>query len=626
MWKGSQRPMHRTTALFLVGLLCAGCGSSDPRPRIAFDLSLAALPALGSASVYQGWAVVDGIPVTTGRFVIDASVAPARVTSPDGIRIYGTTSRSTFGPAATGLGQDFPRIVDATHFFITIESRSELSLRPSGNVILAGPIIGDAAELAIFGEEGPGSPKKADGSAPLGGTAMLTSPTGGGNPWNGVWFTTTPAFPGGPSLDLPVLAREGLLYEGWVMDVIGGVWLSLGKFSDPGFLDLDAQTSPTRGLLSAGLLAPGQDFIFPAVAGAATPLFLADGTMEAFITLEPVPDNSPAPFPLRLLSAPIPAAAVGGTGAAALEIPMTAQPTALPLLQIQGTPSFIQFAGQAPASPGGETAGRYVIYLKAGESNLVPLRFTVSETGAVFSSPAGIQIGDRSSFAMNATNTGLFANFPDITAATEICIAVEPQGFEFPAASTPVLMRGFLLAGQGLATTSVLGDFLGISGSFVTMTPTNDGPGVPIDDGFGIWWRALGAAVPTLVLPTPPAGWTYEGWVAGPGLPEPVSTGKFRHPDRADEDSATFPGRGPGPGFPVPGQDFVQSHPGIAIPAMLDLRSAPVMVTLEPSPDDAPGPYAPIIEGVLPSTVQIPSDPLAEPAGGLPRGTLSFDR
>ena len=119
------------------------------------------------------------------------------------------------------------------------------------------------------------------------GSYILAAPTGAdGTPYNyGIWFLD----PSGPSasLDLPVLP-EGWAYEGWVVGEDGPV--STGIFTNTAAADSDAG-GPAAGPNPAPPF-PGQDFITP-------PANLVGQT--TVISVEPSPDNSPAPFTLKPL-------------------------------------------------------------------------------------------------------------------------------------------------------------------------------------------------------------------------------------------------------------------------------------------------------------------------------------
>ena len=108
----------------------------------------------------------------------------------------------------------------------------------------------------------------------------------GADYFNGIWFLD-PAGGPGASLTLPILPA-GWAYEGWV--VVGGAPVSTGTFTSVTGADSD-MGGPAAGANPAPPF-PGQDFVSPATD-------LRGGV--AVISVEPVPDNSPAPFTLKPL-------------------------------------------------------------------------------------------------------------------------------------------------------------------------------------------------------------------------------------------------------------------------------------------------------------------------------------
>ena len=110
---------------------------------------------------------------------------------------------------------------------------------------------------------------------------------------------------GAPGLSLPGLP-PGWEFEGWA--VIGGVPVTTGRFTDANGPDDGAPFSATT---NPAPPFPGEDFLQGAPAGLTFPLDLAGET--AVITIEPSPDNDPAPFTLKPLIGAIPAGAVAMT-------------------------------------------------------------------------------------------------------------------------------------------------------------------------------------------------------------------------------------------------------------------------------------------------------------------------
>ena len=265
-----------------------------------FELVLSGLTDLGDQrGHYEGWAVVNGLPVSTGKFIVNEAFVPARVTSITGHRVYGTLAGATFGPAVTGLGSSFPLITSATHLFVSIEPEGDSDGVPSGNVIIAGEIIGESAVLSFTGDLAVGTPANPDLSM-VSGDCLLINPTGDGIDANGIWFSAQPV--GSTGISLPPAAGSWE-YEGWVIDPGTGDRYSTGKFRATGRFDIDAQTAPTRGTASIGLLDPGQDFVNAATIGATQATDLVDGSWRVFITVEPSADNAAGPFPLRIFDA-----------------------------------------------------------------------------------------------------------------------------------------------------------------------------------------------------------------------------------------------------------------------------------------------------------------------------------
>jgi hypothetical protein len=120
---------------------------------------------------------------------------------------------------------------------------------------------------------------------------------------SGVWFLD-PAGSPDPSLTLPTLPA-GWEYEGWA--VIDGVPVTTGKFTDVSMADASA---PYSGVDPVPPF-PGEDFLMNAPAGVMFPTDLSERPIV--ISIEPVPDNSPAPFLLKPLVGMSPAGAASGT-------------------------------------------------------------------------------------------------------------------------------------------------------------------------------------------------------------------------------------------------------------------------------------------------------------------------
>ncbi len=247
-----------TFALLVLGLIF-GLTSSLQAARITqtiITINIDGLEDLGEDFVYEGWAIVNGAPISTGIFSIDDA---------------GNLSQYDFVADAN------PRYVDA--FVLTIEPYPDPDPAPSDTHVLAGEFNGRHARL---GTEHPAA--LGSDFADADGTFFLAVPSdaSGATPYtNGIWWIDPAAGPG-PGLNLPTLPA-GWVYEGWVVGPEGPI--STGTFTDVAAADSDAG-GPYAGP-DATPPFPGQDFVNPAI----------DLTgYVAVISIEPYPDNSPAPF------------------------------------------------------------------------------------------------------------------------------------------------------------------------------------------------------------------------------------------------------------------------------------------------------------------------------------------
>lgn len=190
---------------------------------------------------------------------------------------------------------------------------------------------------------------------------------------------------------------------------------------------------------------------------------------------------------------------------------------------------------------------------------------------------------DKSSFELDAT---------DLTNATAYALTIEPVPDNDPTPSKVHILAGDF-SGNSIELTpnhplAIGTDFTEATGAYLLGTPT-DGS-LDSDETSGIWWEDLdlstGVAQPSLVLPTLPEGWEYEGWVVIDG--QPLTTGKFLVADAPDF-AAPFSGDASGP--PYPGEDFIVNAPdGLSFP--LDLSGSLAVITVEPSPDNSPNPFS----------------------------------
>ena len=249
----------------------------DNTPTTAdLTLNLAGLEALGDDYVYEGWIIVDGLPVSTGTF-----------------------SSVTFPQSFTVNAEQLSR---ATTFVLSIEPTVDPDPAPAATKILAGDFSGSAANVNSNGIVG-------DFSASSG-TYILATPTDTDdtNEESGVWFLDNSSGNAVAGLDLPTLT-DGWKYEGWA--VIDGTPVTTGTFLSGDVADDNAATSMFKGDANNGPNYPGEDFLQNAPAGLTFPTDLKG--MTIVISVEPVPDNSPNPFTLKPLAHMVPANAMNHT-------------------------------------------------------------------------------------------------------------------------------------------------------------------------------------------------------------------------------------------------------------------------------------------------------------------------
>ncbi|MGB0839160.1 MAG: anti-sigma factor [Chitinophagales bacterium] len=261
------RKVNLLFAFFISSIIfLTGCQDDDP-VNANLTLSVSGLEDLGEDYAYEGWVIVDGSPVSTGIFTVDAN---------------GTPSASSFEVDAGDLDA-------ATAYVLTIEPSPDSDPSPSAVHILAGDFSDAQASLSV----GHDAALATDFSTAAGGF-ILATPTDGSmttNENSGVWWLDPAAGPA-PTLNLPTLP-EGWAYEGWA--VIDGTPVTTGRFTSASGED---DAAPFSGA-TAGPPYPGEDFLNNAPAGLSFPTDLSGRTIV--VSVEPVPDNSPAPFLLKPL-------------------------------------------------------------------------------------------------------------------------------------------------------------------------------------------------------------------------------------------------------------------------------------------------------------------------------------
>ncbi len=210
----------------------------------------------------------------------------------------------------------------------------------------------------------------------------------------------------------------------------------------------------------------------------------------------------------------------------------------------------------------------------------------------------------------------------DADSATTFVLTIEPVENDPPEPADTHLLAGDLAddaadltVGHGAALGS---DFATAAGTFILNTPST----ADTDDDFdqGIWWLTIteGGPAVSLELPELPAGWVYEGWVAG--ADGPISTGRFSMADAADDDGAGATS-GPDDFPPFPGQDFID-------PAMVLTAGFAAVISVEPDPDDAAAPFAikPLVDADIEDVGIGVDQSMGNSAATNPTGSVEFIR
>ncbi len=237
---------------------------------------------------YEGWAIVDGAPVSTGKFNVNGDGMP--------VELGGGGVISEFD-----AGED---ISEATDIKISIEPYGDADPGPSGLIIVEGMV---ESSMAVLKTAVPGLDMLETMTS---GAYILATPSDNDSDPNndneGIWWLTMP----GPEAGFQYLPDLGAnwAYEGWVVDVSGGapVPYSTGTFSMA-----EGEDSDAAGCMGGGPPFPGQDFVEYQCGPV---LDLASGDFAAVLSIEPVPDNGPGPFLLKPLAGLIPTDGVGQTG------------------------------------------------------------------------------------------------------------------------------------------------------------------------------------------------------------------------------------------------------------------------------------------------------------------------
>ncbi|MCT4664405.1 MAG: anti-sigma factor [Flavobacteriales bacterium] len=263
-------------SLILAGVVVSSCTKDEIETKEQegnLKLNFTNLPNLGNDAQYEGWIMVDGKPVSAGVFTVDDN---------------GNMSKSEFT-------LDAEQIEKASTYVLTIEPKPDNDPSPTATRILAGDFSNDIANLAIDH-----SAALANNFSTSQGKYLFATPTDtdSTNELSGVWFLQPSGNMMASSLDLPSLP-QGWAYEGWA--VVDGKPLSTGTFTKVDSADMSADFSGN----GVAPNFPGEDFVKNAPNGVNFPVSLLGKNIV--ISIEPVPDNSPAPFSMKPLIGTAPA-------------------------------------------------------------------------------------------------------------------------------------------------------------------------------------------------------------------------------------------------------------------------------------------------------------------------------
>jgi hypothetical protein len=271
--------MKKLIQFLFLSLVIFSCKNDEDSPSNSnLTLSIKGLEDLGPNFVYEGWLLVNGNAISSGRFTVDGK---------------GKLSQEVFPIPAASLNA-------ATTFVLTVEPATNDLPAPTDIHVLAGDFSGKTGVATVSHRAALGN----DFSTAAG-KYLLATPTDGGsmdNEQSGIWFMDNSGANPTNGLTLPTLP-SGWIYEGWV--VINGVPLSTGTFLRTTGADNNAATSTFKGTANNGPAFPGEDFLRNAPSGLSFPADLKGKTVV--VSIEPVPDNSPAPFVLKPLANTIPA-------------------------------------------------------------------------------------------------------------------------------------------------------------------------------------------------------------------------------------------------------------------------------------------------------------------------------
>lgn len=243
-------------------------------------LNITNLASSAASEQYEGWIIVNGAPVSTGTFTVDAD---------------GTPSKTSFIVAESNLSA-------ATDFVLSIEPMPDNDPTPSAIKILGGSFSGNSASVSVAHGAALGND-----FSNVAGKFIIATPTTVtmNDELSGLWFLDITSGSPMTSLVLPMLPA-GWKYEGWA--VIDGTPVTSGTFT---MVDAMDNADPFSGSDAAGPPFPGEDYVANSPMGLTFPTDLSGATMV--VSIEPDPDNSPSPFAFKPLVGTAPVNAMDHT-------------------------------------------------------------------------------------------------------------------------------------------------------------------------------------------------------------------------------------------------------------------------------------------------------------------------
>ena len=269
--------------LLIPAIVFTSCNKDEDEPMVSsgeLKLNIMNLAPSASGEQYEGWIVVNGSPVSTGTFTVDANGQP---------------SKTTFMVNADQLAA-------ASDFVLSIEPSPDNDPAPSAIKIIGGTFSGNSASVSTAHGAALGND-----FSNIAGKFILATPTTNTteDELSGLWFLDLSSGSPAVSLELPVLPA-GWKYEGWA--VINGMPVTSGTFS---MVDMEDDAAPFSGSDAAGPPFPGEDYVSNAPVGQTFPTDLSGATVV--VSIEPNPDNSPDPFAFKPLVGNAPANAIDHT-------------------------------------------------------------------------------------------------------------------------------------------------------------------------------------------------------------------------------------------------------------------------------------------------------------------------